>query len=349
MFVADVAAEALADGFTRDDIFAGLQYSVIRNYRSRVMGQRRFLERVFFQGKPASNPSLARTLAAVTGREVVVPPDPGAMGAIGIALLARRARLGDRRAEPPARARRTGRRLDLRRVLAARVAERREFRCRDRHCANLCRLEPAEIDVAGERAKVVSGGSCPKYDDVSGAGDKLPKDAPNPYRERDELLARLLARSPTRGRARARRAAGRWPAAARRPVPYAHYLIDTLPFFHTFLARARRTASRCCVPGRHAGRGRPPLRRAGRLRAGQAAARAGDARTSTCSSLPTFVHLPYPNAGAAPTPVRWPRARPRWSTRALRGEGARRACCARCSSSAPATASLRRERGCAAP
>ncbi|HMK91433.1 MAG TPA: BadF/BadG/BcrA/BcrD ATPase family protein, partial [Thermoleophilia bacterium] len=88
VFVADVAAEALADGFTREDIFAGLQYSVIKNYIGRVMGDRRFLDRVFFQGKPASNPSLARTLAAVTGREVVVPPNPGAMGALGIAMLA---------------------------------------------------------------------------------------------------------------------------------------------------------------------------------------------------------------------------------------------------------------------
>ncbi len=58
VFVADVAAEALADGYTRDDIFAGLQFSVIRNYRSRVMGSRQFQERVFFQGK-AGQQSLA--------------------------------------------------------------------------------------------------------------------------------------------------------------------------------------------------------------------------------------------------------------------------------------------------
>ena len=94
VFVADVAAEALADGFTRNDIFAGLQYSVIKNYIGRVMGDRRFSERIFFQGKPAANPSLARTLAAVTGREVVVPPNPGAMGALGIALLATEALAG---------------------------------------------------------------------------------------------------------------------------------------------------------------------------------------------------------------------------------------------------------------
>ncbi len=72
-----MAAEALGDGFSREDIFAGLQHSVVRNYRSRVMGQRRLLGRVFFQGKPATDPALARTLAAVLEREVVVPGAPG--------------------------------------------------------------------------------------------------------------------------------------------------------------------------------------------------------------------------------------------------------------------------------
>ena len=76
VFVGDVAVEALSQGFSREDIFAGLQYSVVRNYRSRVMGQRRCSERVLFQGKPASNASLARTLAAVTGRRSACRPTP---------------------------------------------------------------------------------------------------------------------------------------------------------------------------------------------------------------------------------------------------------------------------------
>ena len=92
VFVADVAAEALNDGYSREDIFAGLQHSVVRNYRSRVMGQRRLLDRVFFQGKPATDPALARTVAAVLERDVYVPADPG--------------RHGRRRHRPAGRARR---------------------------------------------------------------------------------------------------------------------------------------------------------------------------------------------------------------------------------------------------
>jgi activator of 2-hydroxyglutaryl-CoA dehydratase/predicted nucleotide-binding protein (sugar kinase/HSP70/actin superfamily) len=234
VFVADVAAEALADGFTRDDIFAGLQFSVIKNYIGRVMGDRRFQDRVFFQGKPATNPSLARTLAAVTGREVVVPPNPGAMGALGIALLAAEALRtntgGDRggAAAPASSAEEAAPPFDLDVFLGARVVARKTGRCGDKHCRNLCRLETATIDVAGERRRVVSGGNCPKYDERSEAGAKLPKDAPNAYRERRELVERLLGEA-------ADAAAG--PLAGRRiGLPCAHYLIDTLPFFAAFLA-----------------------------------------------------------------------------------------------------------------
>ncbi len=80
VYVADAGSRALAEGFELSDIFAGFQYSVVHNYLNRVMGQRTLGKKVFFQGKPASNPSLAWTMAAVSGREIVVPPNPGAMG-----------------------------------------------------------------------------------------------------------------------------------------------------------------------------------------------------------------------------------------------------------------------------
>jgi len=277
VFVADVAAEALGDGFGRADVFAGLQYSVVRNYRSRVMGQRRLLERVFFQGKPASDIGLARTLAAVLEREVVVPDDPGAMGAIGIALLAGRRLVGDEGGEPRVA-------IDLERILGARVIGRRELQCKDRSCQNLCRLEVAEVDVAGRRERVMSGGQCPKYDVVSAAGEKLPKDAPNPYREREALLGELL------------REAGR-AGLPRLGLPYAHYLIDTLPFFHTYFAQlgypvvvlrpdAQTLADgdrRCAAPGACA-----PVK----VLHGLAGAEVD------VFVAPIFVHLPLPNAGA---------------------------------------------------
>lgn len=302
VFVADVAAEALSDGYSRADIFAGLQHSVVRNYRSRVMGQRQLLRRVFFQGKPATDAGLARTLAAVLEREVYVPADPGAMGAVGIALMALPDDTGLAGAAP----------LDLERVLEARVTGRRDFQCKDRDCRNLCRLEVAEIDVAGEREKVVSGGQCPKYDDVAAVGAKLPKDAPAPYRERRELIAALLTEE--EGAAGAAGAAG-----PRLGLPNVHYLIDTLPFFHTFLRRMGYTVEvlrpgrdtlaegdrRCTAPGACA-----PVK----LLHGLAGA------DVDVLVAPVFVHLPLPNAGAVTYTCPMTQGAPDMVARALAGE-----------------------------
>ena len=328
VFVADVAAEALGDGFSREDIFAGLQYAVVRNYRSRVMGRRRLLERVFFQGKPATDPALARTLAAVLEREVCVPPDPGAMGAVGIALLAAEASAGAGAYTPGPAA------FDLQRVLAARVDGRREFQCGDRGCANLCRLELAEIDVGGERRKVVSGGQCPKYDDVSAAGEKLPADAPSPFRERRALLDALLAEE----------AGGARAAGLRLGLPCVHYLVDTLPFFHTFLRRLGHDVTvlypdaqalaegdrRCGAPGACT-----PVK----LLHGLA-----DERVDVLLA-PVFVHLPLPNAGALTATCPMAQGAPDMLGRALSAPVRRCACCAPCCSRRRATASRARARG----
>jgi len=326
VFVADVAAEALGDGYGRDDIFAGLQYSVVRNYRSRVMGQRRLLDRVFFQGKPATDPALARTLAAVLEREVVVPADPGAMGAVGIAVLAGRA-LAETDALPSAAA------IDLSRVLEARVAGRREFQCKDPDCRNHCHLELAEIDVDGAREKVVSGGQCPKYDAVSAAGDKLPKDAPSPYREREALLVGLLAEAAAGSAAAggpppAEGGAGEGPSGSAEetsagPVlglPYAHYLIDTLPFFATLFGRLGYRVEvlrpghdtladgdrRCAAPGACA-----PVK----LLHGLAGA------DVDVLVAPIFVHLPLPNAGSQTYTCPMAQGAPDMAARALVAEG----------------------------
>jgi len=249
VFIADLAVEALGEGFTREDIFAGFQYSVISNYKKRVMGNRRFLDRVFFQGKPASNHSLARTLAAVTGREVCVPPNPGAMGAIGIALLAAEAAetviaTGAGEAAllataPKPRSREPGSRshwggpFDLVRFLDAAMVGRREFVCGDRSCHNMCRIESVAVQVGDRVEKVRAGGSCPKYESESASGRKLPKGAPHPYREREELLESLLAASSVAVPDDPGAPAGPRPVVG---LPYVHYLIGYLPFFHRFFS-----------------------------------------------------------------------------------------------------------------
>lgn len=179
VFVAETAAEAHAQGYSVSDLFAGFQYSVIHNYLNRVMGQRTFGERIFFQGKPASGESLAWTLAAVSGREVVVPPNPGAMGAWGVGIWAR---------EELAELLSSAAPLDLGAMLDARIVGKTEFRCDDKRCATLCRIERATVSVGGASQTVFSGGSCPKFELARASRPKLPVDAPSAFDEREALL-----------------------------------------------------------------------------------------------------------------------------------------------------------------
>ena len=183
VFVAGAAGEAIADGFSTADIFAGFEHSVIQNYINRVRGQRAFGDRIFFQGKPASSPSLARTLAAVTGREVVVPPNPGAMGAWGIGLCALNDLDGLDRPDGPA--------FDLHAVLDAEVVERAEMRCKDPHCATYCIVDKTTVRIGAETRKILSGGACPKYEVAALAREKLPRSAPSAFDERAALFRGL--------------------------------------------------------------------------------------------------------------------------------------------------------------
>jgi len=180
VYVADAAAAALAEGYTLGDVFAGFQYSIVHNYLNRVMGQRSLAPRVFFQGKPATSPSLACTLAAVTGREITVPPNPGVMGAWGIALAAAE-RLGDVLGEASGT-------LDLAEVLRARIVSRTEFTCRDKECDTLCPIDRTVIDVSGAERIALSGGACPKYELIGAKQQRLPKGAPDPFQQRAERL-----------------------------------------------------------------------------------------------------------------------------------------------------------------
>ena len=213
VYVADAAAEALKEGFELADIFAGFQYSVIHNYLDRVMGQRTLAEKVFFQGKPACNPSLAWTLAAVTGRHITVPPNPGAMGAWGIGLCAMEGLAGLDLASASA--------FDLEQALGAEITDRSEFQCHDPRCLTLCPIERTTISVGGDERIAISGGACPKYEISIQNLPRLEKTAPNPFEARANLLADFERALPGR------------PVVS---IPMTGPIAGYLPWFATFVS-----------------------------------------------------------------------------------------------------------------
>jgi predicted CoA-substrate-specific enzyme activase len=130
-------------GTPKEDIIAGLCEGIVRNYLSNVGKGKRIEDRIVFQGGVSHNRGVAAAFSRQLGMEITIPDYPGEMGAVGIALLARRHIL--RRGVPTSF---LG--FDLEEI----EFETRIFECG--HCPNLCevvelRREGAVVDRYGHR------------------------------------------------------------------------------------------------------------------------------------------------------------------------------------------------------
>ena len=85
-FISSDIKNALQEGLSKDDVIAGLVYSICLNYINRVKGNRPAGKKIFMQGGVCYNKAVPVAMAALTGKEIIVPPDPGLMGAFGVAL-----------------------------------------------------------------------------------------------------------------------------------------------------------------------------------------------------------------------------------------------------------------------
>lgn len=189
VFMAEVIDEAIAAGEERQAIIAGLYDSVIQNYLNRVKGARSVGKRIFCQGMPFSSDALAAAVARQTGRQVIVPPNPGTIGALGIALLARDERADELRERSA---------LDVERFLGASVCSKETIVCRStKGCGgsgNKCRIDRLTTAVDGQEQRFMWGGNCSLYD-RGAARKKLPDGAPDPFRRREALLDELIAKT----------------------------------------------------------------------------------------------------------------------------------------------------------
>ena len=126
----------LQRGARREDLIAGLSYSIVINYLNRVVRDRRIGSAIYFQGGTAYNDSAAAAFATILDKEIVVPPHNGVIGAIGAALLSRD------------KVKATERDTSFRGYdLSAIDYTLREFTCRA--CSNFCQIQ--EFRVEGER------------------------------------------------------------------------------------------------------------------------------------------------------------------------------------------------------
>ncbi|MGI6124049.1 MAG: acyl-CoA dehydratase activase [Acetivibrionales bacterium] len=85
-FIGSDIKTAIQNGISKADIAAGLVYSICLNYLNRVKGNRAVGQKIFMQGGVCYNKAVPAAMANLTGREIIVPPEPGLMGAFGVAL-----------------------------------------------------------------------------------------------------------------------------------------------------------------------------------------------------------------------------------------------------------------------
>lgn len=151
-FISSDIATAFQEGMKRDDIIAGLVYSICLNYNNRVRGARPYGKKVFMQGGVCYNKSVPIAMAALLGTKIVVPPEPGLMGAYGSALEIKK------RLDKNMLAKKT---FDLQALIGREISYLKPFICKGgkEKCDRKCSINMLKI----EGKKVPFGGACNKY------------------------------------------------------------------------------------------------------------------------------------------------------------------------------------------
>lgn len=154
-------------GARKDDLVAGLSYSIVQNYLNRVVGDRRIGDRIFFQGGTAFNKGVVAAFESVLGKKIIVPENHDVTGAIGVAILAMEERTWEKS---------NFKGFDL----SKRRYEQSSFECKG--CPNLCLIR--KVSIEGEKP-LYYGSRCEKYDVIKRS--KRPH-LPDLFEEREKIL-----------------------------------------------------------------------------------------------------------------------------------------------------------------
>lgn len=191
-------------GARKDDLIAGLAYSIASNYLTRVVGDRRIGNNVFFQGGVAWNKGVVAAFEKLLGKHVTVPPHHDVTGAIGAAILAIEA------------AELTGFKTAFKGFdLYKRTYQLSSFPCED--CSNHCEIRKVEIE---NDEVLYYGARCEKFEVDKKSDRLLPPDYTN-------LRQRYLhqAYAPVVGATSVRKRVG---------IPRVLHFFDFYPYWRAF-------------------------------------------------------------------------------------------------------------------
>ncbi len=240
----------LQKGADKNNLLAGLAYSIVQNYINRVVAGKHIGNNIFFQGGVAFNKSVVVAFEKYLNKKITVPPHHDVTGAIGMALIAMR-HMKDRNS------------LSLMRdqlnnslhitdyvsrsttfkgfELSKRPYEISSFECKG--CPNVCEIN--RVKIAGEEGFLFFGGRCEKYD----VRKKKTSTRPDLFLFREEMLwkGQLERQSkvniqqqdttspPHPPLTKGGQERGSHDSRPKIGIPYIFYFHDYLPFWTTLL------------------------------------------------------------------------------------------------------------------
>lgn len=201
----------LQKGTDKDDLLAGLAYSIVQNYINRVVAGKPIGENIFFQGGVAFNKAVVAAFEKYVGKEITVPPNHDVTGAIGMALIAK-----DYMKDKGQKTKFKGFEL------SRKPYEISSFECKG--CPNVCEINRVKIE--GEAGYLFYGGRCEKYD----VRRSQKVEVPNLFKFREEILWDSHNKNKEK---RAKNKELRF--ISKIGIPYIFFFHDQLPFWSTLL------------------------------------------------------------------------------------------------------------------
>ncbi|MBI2252858.1 MAG: CoA activase, partial [Armatimonadetes bacterium] len=152
-------------GIAKENLTAGLSYSIAYNYLNKVVGNRKIGERIFFQGGVAFNKAVVSAFEKITAKKINIPPHHEVTGAIGCALMAKEY-MQDKKSKFKG--------FDL----GEKKYQIKSFQCKS--CPNTCKINQVNIE---KEQPLFYGSRCEKYE-----RRKIQNNLPDLFKEKEKLL-----------------------------------------------------------------------------------------------------------------------------------------------------------------
>ncbi|MCK5139096.1 MAG: CoA protein activase, partial [Thermodesulfovibrionia bacterium] len=231
-------------GVPKEDLIAGLSYSIVQNYINRVVGEKPIGDKIFFQGGVAFNKAVVSAFESYLNKKIIVPPHHDVTGAVGMAIIVMRhmksqstecsmkssfqtsslygvqnTGIKPHDADSSGQCSTTFKGFDL----SKRSYELRSFECKG--CDNMCEIN--KVKVHGEKESLYYGSRCEKYDVKRRKKYSSSSSFPDLFSERQSILTESLLKCEETYKGK---------APLRIGMPRIFFFHDFFPFWITLLS-----------------------------------------------------------------------------------------------------------------